>query len=419
MTPERGAGALAHTRSAQQVNGRPAASVFVAGLMAGTVVASAAWWLSGGLGADVGAIATDLRLARLEADLAAARTAADAAAQRRDIASDALADAHRRLDAADRGRREAEAALAAVSADNETREHAHRALASDLAMQEAEVARLRDRLASADLRRDGIALSGRHLATAIDSVIVERDFAVARLQRVAHDHARLDAALAAATAREDMLLTELETAAATGLAGLEDMFQAADIDLERVIAQMRRDYAGQGGPEERLPGGASGSSDADLRVAALLSDLERVSLLRFAADRVPFTSPVLGGRTTSYYGPRRDPFRGHRAMHQGIDIAAPHGTPILATASGVVTFAGWQRGYGRVIEIRHAFGFETLYAHLSKIRVTVGQRVEAGERIGDMGNTGRSTGTHVHYEVQINGTAVDPMTFIEAARDVL
>ena len=105
-------------------------------------------------------------------------------------------------------------------------------------------------------------------------------------------------------------------------------------------------------------------------------------------------------------------------MHAGVDFAGARGTPIYATADGVVTHAGWQSGYGRLVKIQHQFGIETRYAHQSKIRVKVGQRVSRGQRIGDMGNTGRSTGTHLHYEVRVGGKAVNPMIYIKAANDV-
>jgi murein DD-endopeptidase MepM/ murein hydrolase activator NlpD len=105
-------------------------------------------------------------------------------------------------------------------------------------------------------------------------------------------------------------------------------------------------------------------------------------------------------------------------MHNGTDFAGPHGTPIYSTADGVVKKASWQSGYGRMVTIQHEFGIETRYAHLSKIRVKPGQRVSRGERIGDMGNTGRSTGTHLHYEVRVGGRPVNPMTYIKAARNV-
>ncbi|HSG36777.1 MAG TPA: M23 family metallopeptidase, partial [Paracoccaceae bacterium] len=104
--------------------------------------------------------------------------------------------------------------------------------------------------------------------------------------------------------------------------------------------------------------------------------------------------------------------------HEGTDLAAPVGTPIYATADGTVIFAGWSSGYGRLIKIRHEFGIETRYAHLNKIRVSVGQRVSQGERIGDMGNSGRSTGPHLHYEVITSGKPVNPMTFLRAGANV-
>ena len=105
-------------------------------------------------------------------------------------------------------------------------------------------------------------------------------------------------------------------------------------------------------------------------------------------------------------------------MHSGIDLAAYSGSKIHATADGVVTKA-WPNGaYGKLIEIRHALGYSTRYAHLKKIRVKYGQRVARGDIIGDMGNTGRSTGTHLHYEIRKNGKAINPMTYIKAARNV-
>ena len=117
-------------------------------------------------------------------------------------------------------------------------------------------------------------------------------------------------------------------------------------------------------------------------------------------------------RFTSGFGPRWG------RMHNGTDFAAPHGTPIRSTADGIVTYVGWQSAYGRLIKIKHDFGVETRYAHLSKFRVKKGQRVSRGQHIGDMGNTGRSTGTHLHYEIRIGGKAINPMKFIKAAQNV-
>ena len=106
-------------------------------------------------------------------------------------------------------------------------------------------------------------------------------------------------------------------------------------------------------------------------------------------------------------------------MHAGVDFASDVGTPIYSAGDGVVVFSGWQSGYGRVVKIRHAFGFETVYAHLNAARVKVGDRVARDDRIGDMGRTGRVTGSHLHYEIRLNGKPVNPMKYVEAARNVL
>ena len=154
-------------------------------------------------------------------------------------------------------------------------------------------------------------------------------------------------------------MSQLEVAARISFAGLETLFGRSKIDLDRILARARRDYSGSGGPFVPLAGDTVDSTEAgDTRVAALMNDLETVNLMRFAAERLPFGEPVHGGRWTSGFGPRRDPNGRGRSMHSGLDIAGPRGTPIYSTADGVVTFAGRLSGYGRVVKIRHAFGFE-------------------------------------------------------------
>ena len=156
-----------------------------------------------------------------------------------------------------------------------------------------------------------------------------------------------------------------------------------------------------------------------MRANRILSQLDQLNLYRIAASKAPFAKPVKDAvRFTSGFGYRRDPKTGGRRLHKGSDFAGPTGTPIYSTADGVVIHAGWSSGYGRLVKIQHEFGIETRYAHMSKIRVKVGQRVSRGQRIGDMGNTGRSTGTHLHYEVRVGGKPVNPMIYIKAANDV-
>ena len=134
---------------------------------------------------------------------------------------------------------------------------------------------------------------------------------------------------------------------------------------------------------------------------------------------VPSQRPVDTAALTSDYGVRSDPFRRSAAVHAGIDLAAPQGSAIYATADGIVARSGRAGGYGNLIELDHGQGVQTRYGHLSKLLVGEGERVKRGQLIGLMGSTGRSTGSHLHYEVRLDGHAVDPMPFMEAADVVL
>jgi murein DD-endopeptidase MepM/ murein hydrolase activator NlpD len=278
-------------------------------------------------------------------------------------------------------------------------------------------------LALAEAKRREAAMDGT-LATftrTISGVIAARDDAATRAGALDGRIAVLESEIGEWRDRHEALLAEIEEATGSSLEALGDVFVNADIDMDEILRETKRDYSGRGGPFEPIFGDRRSSADPvdGQRVAALMNDLERIGLMRVAIDRLPFGAPTTGARVTSGFGPRRDPFRRGGAMHEGVDLAGPSGTPIFSTAEGVVTFSGRQRGYGNIVKIRHAFGFETFYAHLSKSRVEVGQRVQRGSRIADMGSTGRSTGSHLHYEVRIDGQAIDPDKFMGAARHVL
>ena len=196
---------------------------------------------------------------------------------------------------------------------------------------------------------------------------------------------------------------------------LEAMFAEVHLDVDGLIDAVKNTHSGQGGPLG-TPVVSSKSFDdpeLDARFDQLMLGLDRMNLMRIAATKVPYAVPVSGTfRFTSGFGGRWG------RMHAGVDLAAPVGTTILSTADGVVTDAGRESGYGNVVRVRHEFGFETVYAHLSRIRVKAGQQVSRGVQIGDMGSTGRSTGSHLHYEVRVNGKPQNPMTYLEAAKDV-
>ncbi|ASK88624.1 murein DD-endopeptidase MepM [Sphingorhabdus sp. SMR4y] len=129
---------------------------------------------------------------------------------------------------------------------------------------------------------------------------------------------------------------------------------------------------------------------------------------------IPSRKPVKDFTLTSSYGFRSDPFKGRRANHKGLDMAGPIGTPIYATADGIVGRAQWLGGYGKYIEINHGNGIQTRYGHMSRLNVEANARVKSGDLIGFMGSTGRSTGSHLHYEVRIAGEAVNPIPFMQS-----
>jgi len=146
-----------------------------------------------------------------------------------------------------------------------------------------------------------------------------------------------------------------------------------------------------------------------------MEDVETTLRLQDSRTRNMRTTPriwPLVGRIGSHYGDRLDPFTGDGETHLGIDITAPKGTAVHATADGVVIVASWQSEYGNMVVLRHLNGFTTRYAHLSKIKVKVGDRVEREETIGLVGATGRATAPHLHYEVRLNDHAVNPKSYL-------
>ena len=176
------------------------------------------------------------------------------------------------------------------------------------------------------------------------------------------------------------------------------------------------DRQAMGGPLEKL---FSDGDALDPRFERLGLSLARMTALERSLQGIPQVLPASAPMVTSSYGYRRDPFTGAAAMHSGLDFKGPMGAPIYAAAKGKVTFAGRKSGYGNVVEISHGNGLMTRYAHMSKFAAKLGQSVAAGDVIGAIGSTGRSTGPHLHFEVRINDRAVNPRPFLESAPDVL
>jgi murein DD-endopeptidase MepM/ murein hydrolase activator NlpD len=178
----------------------------------------------------------------------------------------------------------------------------------------------------------------------------------------------------------------------------------------RLVVAKADDRAAQGGPLEAFADG----NPTDARFAQLGATVARMSALERGLDSIPTHLPASLQYISSGFGYRSDPFTGEGAMHAGLDFRGPVGAPIQAAADGVVSFAGVKGGYGNCIEITHANGLMTRYGHMSAFKARLGQKVVAGDTIGAIGSTGRSTGPHLHFEVRVNGVAVNPRPFLEA-----
>jgi murein DD-endopeptidase MepM/ murein hydrolase activator NlpD len=193
---------------------------------------------------------------------------------------------------------------------------------------------------------------------------------------------------------------------------LASMLAGHDVDpaiLRQIATTTAASELGQGGPYEPV------KADSDSTFKQLFSSWKKLDNLQVGAIAVPSEKPVRMAAFTSGYGVRSDPFGGGAARHMGIDLAGPVGTPIYATADGVVSASGYNNGgYGNLIKLDHGRGVETRYGHLSSMLVSSGQRVTRGQLIGRMGSTGRSTGSHLHYEVRIEGKAVNPIPFMKS-----
>jgi murein DD-endopeptidase MepM/ murein hydrolase activator NlpD len=193
-----------------------------------------------------------------------------------------------------------------------------------------------------------------------------------------------------------------------------DAIRRVGLNPERMMAAAQR---GQGGPLETLSTSDDGSLDP--RFERLGLSLARMDALERILDGIPqFLPTTRASMVSSSYGYRRDPFTGQAAFHAGLDFRAAYGTPIHAAADGVIKFVGSKAGYGKAVEIDHGNGLLTRYAHMSGFRARVGKKVSAGDVIGLIGNTGRSTGPHLHFEVRMNNRAVNPRPFLESAPHV-
>ncbi|WP_343564774.1 peptidoglycan DD-metalloendopeptidase family protein [Kiloniella sp. b19] len=222
--------------------------------------------------------------------------------------------------------------------------------------------------------------------------------------------------LEAANAQRELLVRLMERSKGS-IDMIETTVEMTGLDMDKLMGVQGDDARAQGGPfipeegyeEERL---------WHASIMELGSYLDRWDALQEVVSKLPLAAPMDQYRVTSSFGKRRDPVTGRTARHNGMDLAAPMRSSVYAPAPGKVVYAGWRGRYGRFVEIDHGNGIRTRYAHLNKIMVERGQTVSHREKIALLGNSGRSTGPHVHYEVLFNGQHVDPRNFVKAGKHV-
>jgi murein DD-endopeptidase MepM/ murein hydrolase activator NlpD len=227
--------------------------------------------------------------------------------------------------------------------------------------------------------------------------------------------------LEGALARLQTSLDRMEKRQGSALDSLEESMEFKARRMRGVLADLGLDKGkftmasagGIGGPfvPVRAP---TDTTSFDKQVHRIKLVRAQVEQLTRTLSALPVRKPLADLDVSSGFGVRTDPFTRSAAMHTGIDFHGEMGDPVRVTANGTVTAAGWSGGYGKVVDVDHGNGYVTRYGHLSEIDVKVGQSVRAGQVVGRVGSTGRSTGTHLHYETRVGGQAVDPEKFLRA-----
>ncbi len=237
----------------------------------------------------------------------------------------------------------------------------------------------------------------------------------ARVARIERHVERLASGVSALRDSETALVRDIQPQLAFFISTAERAIERAGLDIDELShAGFERKQIAEGGPF--VAAGVGGPLAAER--AALQADLAYWQSLRGIVRRMPLAAPLERYAISSSFGRRRDPLNSRKAVHNGLDLIAPLGSPVKATAPGTVVFAGRNGGYGNFIEIDHGQSLRTRFAHLRAIKVKKGDKVRFLQTIGILGNTGRSTGPHLHYEVLVADKPVNPINFIKAGQYV-
>ncbi|MBV9521836.1 MAG: peptidoglycan DD-metalloendopeptidase family protein [Alphaproteobacteria bacterium] len=292
------------------------------------------------------------------------------------------------------------------------------ALENELAAAESQVSELKAAADSAGRKLQQVAAEREKLMAERNVLLGRIELAQEpRVDRAASDKVvlvdptALDASPPPApTARPTRGLGFLADETRHGWGELMQVLASAGVDLDSLAARFGAVPTGQGGPFVALKGIKQAGSAAGDGIPDGVKKMLKA---------LPLSAPLAQYQLESRFGVRIDPFNHHQSMHTGLDFAAPFKSPVYNTAPGIVVFAGAKGDYGKVVDIDHGSGILTRYAHLHRITVALGQRLNAREQIGLLGSSGRSTGPHVHYEILVNGTPLDPEKFLDAGKSVI
>ncbi|MEE3059277.1 MAG: M23 family metallopeptidase [Pseudomonadota bacterium] len=255
------------------------------------------------------------------------------------------------------------------------------------------------------------------LANEIDSSVGQRDDEALAMPYLPENISRRIATL---DTRQRDLLDALEESLDHKIDEFETVINQTDVlTTEEFMARvLPENELSVGGPYIPLQGQPGLNSSLHQQLYRINTNLDRLSGLSKSLAKIPLALPIHDYSITSDFGVRLDPFKKRAAFHSGVDFGATTGTPVHSTLGGTITQAGYKGPYGLVIEIDHGNGFKTRYGHLARSRVRTGQRVEFQQHIGDAGNSGRSTGPHLHYEIWFDGKVRNPAAFLDAGKQI-
>ena len=277
---------------------------------------------------------------------------------------------------------------------------------------------LNNRLESARIKEEELSKNIRLQGMNLRKLMVEKGQVEGINNDLRSQVARLEASLEEEQLQHKTQLKVISKRALKNIHRLEKVLNRTGLDVEKLAPLPKNMIMGIGGPFIPYHPDMRDMNEREILESGLDVNLDRFEKLRDIVIKLPLASPIKRGYVSSHYGRRKDPFNGRWAMHRGVDFVAKYKSNVYATAPGKVIAVGRQGKYGRTIDIRHEFGLVTRYAHLHRYRVKVDQKVALGEVIGLLGNSGRSTGPHVHYEIRRHKKFMNPRKFLRATRNV-